>query len=146
MSEASVKVLKSCIQKQTETHGTDWDLYLHSTAFAIRSHYMSLHTKVSPAKIILGAELKQPVQQLLPLKPHVQAPFNQKQTVQFAQSLSDELKVTTQMVQATLQHSRDKMKEQYDKRIRYPLFDIGESVMLWYPYKRSGLSKCLQPN
>ena len=78
LSEAFVKVLKSCLQKQVETHGTDWDLYLHSTAFAIRSN-MSLHTKVSPAKIILGAELRQPVQQLLPPKQYVQMPFNQKQ-------------------------------------------------------------------
>ncbi len=38
MSEIFVRQLKSCIQKQVETNGSDWDLYLQTTAFAIRSN------------------------------------------------------------------------------------------------------------
>ena len=34
MAESTVKLLKSCIQKQVDQFGEDWDLYLHSTGFA----------------------------------------------------------------------------------------------------------------
>ena len=38
------------------------------------------------------------------------------------------------------------MKNQFDKSAKNHKFTVGSKVMLWKPYKRSGLSKCFQPN
>ena len=38
------------------------------------------------------------------------------------------------------------MKEQYDKRTKNAKFSVGDTVMLWKPYKHKGLSGCFQPH
>ena len=38
MAESFVKQMKSCVQKQVDRNGGDWDLFLQATAFAIRSN------------------------------------------------------------------------------------------------------------
>ena len=48
--------------------------------------------------------------------------------------------------QASLNTSRNKMKAQYDKKMTSHQFNVGDYVMLWYPYKVSGLSRTWQPN
>ena len=60
MAESTVKLLKSCIQKQVDQFGEDWDLYLHSTAFAIRTN-INGSTKYTPAELILGDNLRRPI-------------------------------------------------------------------------------------
>ena len=37
------------------------------------------------------------------------------------------------------------MKHNYDKEIRTHPISIGDTVMIWTPYTKSGLSKCFQP-
>ena len=54
-TEAYVKILKHCIQKQVDSFGSDWDLYLQSAAFAVRSN-ISNSTKCSPALIFWSNE------------------------------------------------------------------------------------------
>ena len=46
LSEAMVKQTKSCIQKQVDTHGRNWDQHLQSSAFAIRTseHKYQFHS------------------------------------------------------------------------------------------------------
>ena len=85
---------------------------------------------------------------MLPPKQYVQVPFNQKQAVQFAQSLSDR-RIKNNQTTCTNHIATFQKKDeivQYDKQTRNQLFNIGESVTLWYPYKQNGLSRCLQPN
>ena len=60
MSESFVKQLKRCVQKQVNEKGTDWDLYLHATAFAVRSN-LTYNSKVSPSELIIGSKLVQPI-------------------------------------------------------------------------------------
>ena len=65
MAEAFVKQTKLCLQKQVDEHGADWDLYLQPTAFAIRSN-IAYHTHMSPAELLIGSKLKQPVDFVAP--------------------------------------------------------------------------------
>ena len=48
--------------------------------------------------------------------------------------------------QASLNNSRNKMKTQYDKKMTSHQFNIGDYVMLCYPYKVPGLSHTWKPN
>ena len=43
-------------------------------------------------------------------------------------------------------HSRPKMKSQYDKGAGFAPLTIGDTVMLWKPYKTGHVSHCFQPN
>ena len=63
LSEAMVKLVKSCIQKQVDGFRRNWDVHLQAAVYAIRSS-LSSSTKVSPAELILGAKLALPTQLL----------------------------------------------------------------------------------
>ena len=53
MSEAMVKIMKNAVKKQVDRYGRDWDSYLQTTAFAIRSS-INTSTKFSPAELLIG--------------------------------------------------------------------------------------------
>ena len=53
LAEAMVNLLKSIIQKQVDQFGSNWDLYLQSAAFMIRSS-VKRSTGVTPAQLVIG--------------------------------------------------------------------------------------------
>lgn len=142
MAEAFVKQTKSCIQKQVDENGVNWDLFLQPTAFAIRSN-IAHHTQLSPAELIIGSKLRQPVDSILPSKAKS---FKHGQAMQFADNLCDRIKKCTNTVSSNLKKSRENMKRSYDKNARKHTFNVGDLVMLWKPYKKPKLSQCFQPN
>ena len=141
MAESFVKQLKSCIQKQVEANGSNWDLFIQSTAFAVRSN-IAYNTKVTPAELIIGAKLTQPLDQVF--EPSTQS-YNQKQGALFAKDLKCRIQNSQKLVNQELTSSRSKMKDNYDKTAKPSPFKIGDRVMLWKPYKKKGLSGCFQP-
>ena len=141
MSEIFVRQLKSCIQKQVQENGSDWDLFLQPTAFAIRSN-IAHNTKFSPAELIFGDKLVQPIDHLID-NPH--QTYSQKQGSQFAKELKSRIKSSEAIVNTNLHNSRKQMKQQYDKRANSPSFEVNDTVMLWKPYKKKGISGCFQP-
>ena len=142
MAEAFVKQTKSCIQKQVDQNGVNWDLFLQPTAFAIRSN-IGLHTQLTPAELVLGSKLRQPVDTVFPS--HTKS-FQHGQSKKFAAKLRDRIKQCTVSVNNNLKKSRDVMKTSYDKSAKRHNFNVGDEVMLWKPYKKKGLSRCFQPN
>ena len=138
MAEAFVKQTKLCIQKQVDEHGANWDLYLQRTAFAIRSD-MAYHTRFTPAELLIGDKLRQPVDFVSPSKTKS---FAHGQSKKFAEDLKNKIVKSAELVKANLEKSRKKMKTTYDKTIRNQKFNVGDEVMLWKPYKKSGLSRC----
>ena len=56
-----MKQLKNCVQKQVEANGSNWDLYLHATAFAVRTNE-TYNSKMSPSEMIIGSKLVQPLE------------------------------------------------------------------------------------
>ena len=146
-AEASVKQLKLCIQKQVQLNGTDWDLNLQSAAFAIRSSTAN-STQVTPAELVLGTKLIQPIDKVLPTQSQdVQPlPHNQRQASQFAKSLVNKLNETISITQNNLLKSRARMKHSFDKHTTPIPINVGDHVMLWTPYKKQNLSRCFQPN
>ena len=146
-AEAFVKQLKLCIQKQVQLNGTDWDLNLQSAAFAIRSSTAN-STQVTPAELVLGTKLIQPIDKVLPtqLQDVQPLPHNQRQASQFAKSLVNKLNETISITQNNLLKSRARMKHSFDKHTTPIPINVGDHVMLWTPYKKQNLSRCFQPN
>ena len=140
-SEAFVKQIKSCIQKQVNDHGSDWDLHLQTTAFAIRNN-IAHSTKFTLSELMLGTKLSQPIDQFVESPPKSFA----KQAIDFAKNVKAKIENSTKIVQQNLQKSRNNMKKEYDKKVKGSPIHVGDYVMLWKPYKRNGLSRCFQPN
>ena len=141
MAESFVKQAKSCIQKQVEKNGSDWDLFLQTTAFAIRSN-TTYNTKCSPAELIFGEKLIQPIGHLMDYGAET---FGQKQGSAFAKELKSRIESCKKMVNSHLAETRKQMKKRYDKGSKPSPFSIGDTVMLWKPYKKKGVSSCFQP-
>ena len=60
LSESLVKVLKSRVQKQVDQHGSNWDLYIQSAMYAMKTS-ITPSTGFTPAEMILGFHIKLPV-------------------------------------------------------------------------------------
>jgi hypothetical protein len=143
MSEAMVKVVKNSVKKQVDKYGRDWDKYLQSTAFAIRSS-INNSTKFAPAELLLGENLMRPID-LSVDEPNDQRSFPNRQANEFASMLSKRIEESSRIVNNNLEISRRNMKSIYDKKNTSHEFKEGDQVMLWWPYKVKGISRAFQP-
>ena len=100
---------------------------------------------MTPAELILGKILQLPIDKFISSNNTDPIPFNKRQAAQFAKSLTDKINTTTDVVQHQLWIARTNMKQQYDKGSQLLNISIGDKVMLWNPYGKSGASKCFQP-
>ena len=117
---------------------------MQSAAFAVRSN-ISNSTKCSPAELVLGSTLHNPIGWLYPKLPSLGVPYNQKQAQKFVQDLASNIKRSTENAQQVLEKSRLEMKRQYNKKAgRYCNLSVGDNVMLWDPYFNAKLSRCFQ--
>ena len=148
ISEAMVKQVKSCVQKQVDQYGRNWDSYLQSAVYAIRSS-VNNSTKVTPAELILGANLSLPTKSLCSESPkqlvQQSAAHHVKQAQAFACDVGTRLKSSFANVRTTLSQSRERMKKQYDKNTSKHHYQINDTVMLWNPPQKKGVSRCFQP-
>ena len=144
LSESMVRLLKSCVQKQVDCYGSNWDLHIQSAIYAIRTS-VSPSAGFTPSLIILGSNIKLPAD--LIASSNVQdlqqstKNYSQLQAQQFVSQLGREVKQTFTQARATLENSRKKMKIQYERRTTCHQFSGGDYIMLWYPYRLSGISK-----
>ena len=141
MAESTVKILKSCIQKQVDRYGQDWDLYLHSTAFAIRSN-INGSTKFTPAELILGENLKRPID--ISCDHNIRS-INKRQAKEFASSLVEKIEKSANIVNENVTASRAKMKAKYDRKNSSHEIMVGDKVMLWWPYFEKNIPRSFQP-
>ena len=106
-------------------------------------------TGFAPSQMIQGSHTKLPVDlfAINNIKDLQDKPKNhsQRQAQQFVSQLGKEVKRTFVLAKASLNTSRNKMKAQYDKKMTSLQFNVGDYVMLWYPYKVPGLSLTWQP-
>ena len=141
MAESTVKLMKSCVRKQVDRYGQNWDLYLHSTAFAIRSN-INGSTKFTPAELILGENLRRPIDVLNNSNYNG---TNKRQAKEFASSLVDTIEKSNDIVNENIAISREKMKMKYDKKNSSHKISVGDKVMLWWPYSVKGIPRSFQP-
>ena len=145
ISEAVVKIVKSVIRKHVDKYGRDWDLYLQSAAFAMRSNINS-STGVSPAELLVGGSLTHPSDMAFrTADDEVSKPLNVRQARSFARTLTGRMKDATKIVNESTEKSRSQMKRAYDKHATSHNFEIGDHVMIWDPPHRKGISRAFQP-
>ena len=108
MAESMIKILKDCIKKQVDKHGSNWDLHIQSAMYAVRSS-ICRSTGFTPSQMILGEILKIPVDLLTTTSPKdLQTPgenYNQWQAQQFVADLGNKLKGTFEEARRSLQAS-----------------------------------------
>ena len=138
LSEAVVKIVKSVIQKHVDYFGSNWDLYLQSAAFAMRSN-ISSGTGVSPAELILGESLKHPIDIEINTKEE-NVPLNVKQARNFASKLKGRLNESSAIVNDSLRKTRGQMKRSYDKSVTKHDFKVVDNVMISDPPQRKASS------
>ena len=142
MAEAVVKILKNSVKKQVDKYGKDWDLYLQSTAFAVRSSINS-STKCTPAELVLGDNLTRPID--LSVADEQPRSHANKQAREFAISLAKKIDDSANVVNENLEKSRAQMKTIYDQKNSKHNIEVGNQVMLWWPYHKKGISRAFQP-
>ena len=142
MAEATVKTLKKAIKKQVNEYGQDWDLYLHSTAFAMRSSLNS-STKHTPAELVLGDNLQRPIDVSVHRS---KLTGNKRAHRDFASDLVRKLERSSHIVHENSRTARENMKRKYDKKNTRHDIRVGSNVMLWWPYYKKGIPRAFQPS
>ena len=107
MAESMVKILKDCMKKPVDKYGSDWDLYIQSVMYAVRSSICT-STGFTPSQMILGEILKIPADLTTTSPKDLQAPgenYNQRQAQQFVADLGNKLKGTFEEARRSLQVS-----------------------------------------
>ena len=97
----------------------------------------------------LAPNWKLPIKLLTATSPdNIQTPphnYNQEKTQQFASNLGSQLKWSFANVQTSLASSQHQIKLQYGKHtIIKHHYKVGDTEMLWKPYKQKGISRCWQ--
>ena len=91
LSESYVKFLRSIIQKHVDKYGSNWDMFMQSAAFAVRS---SIKDSIgcTPVEVIFGEPLCRPIDLTSDSQTNcTKRPFNVRQAHQFAKSLKSNL-------------------------------------------------------
>ena len=84
LSESYVKLLKSIIQKHVDKYDSNWDLFMQSATFAVRSS-ISDSIGCTPAEVIFGEPLSRQIDLTSDsLTNCTKRPFNVRQAYQFA--------------------------------------------------------------
>ena len=73
------------------------------------------------------------------------APFSRKQASDFADELTGKINEVSDAVTEKLNIARNRMKKVYDRKNSHHTFEVGDSVMLWWPYRKKGISRAFQP-
>ena len=67
-----------------------------------------------------------------------------RQAQTFACDLGTRLQRSFADVRCTLAMNRDRMKQQYDRTASKHHYNVNDTVMLWHPPQKTGISRCFQ--
>ena len=141
MVERFNRTLLNALAAFTESHQKDWDEYVPFVLFAYRT---ACHesTDVSPCRVMLGRELRGPLELILP-RPKSEDPT---EVTDYAIRLREILEEVHQKVRDHLQSSGSDMKRRYDRQADKNSFRPGDAVWLYNPrVKRNTSPKLARP-
>ena len=118
----------------------DWDRHIPTILFAYRAA-PSDTTGESPFYLLYGREPRLPMDvQLLP-------PVDLSSSIlEHRKRIVQNIEMAQRLARENIQRAQQRMKAQYDKSARDPVFDIGDKVWVFTPKPRRGLSRKLQHN
>ena len=128
------------LAKYCGEHQSQWDEKLPALLMAYRSAEHEA-TGYTPARLMLGRELRLPMDLVTGRPPDDEAPTVR---TEYAVALQERLTEVHHQVRNNLQFAGEAMKRQYDRRTRTASFVEGDQVWLHNPCRRKGLSPKLQ--
>ena len=140
MVERFVGTLTQGLAKFCQEGQTDWDQKVPAFLMAYRSAEHEA-TGYSPAKVMMGHEIRLPIDLLMGRPPDEGLPTT---VSDFVREHSNRLEEIHHQVRKNLKISGEAMKSHYDVKARTADFEEGEKVWLYNPRCRKGLSPKLQ--
>ena len=133
--------LQSMLSKLIEGDQRNWDRALPIAMMAYRSlvHYS---TSVSPAKMLFGREIQQPVDLLFGCSPDeaIQNDCN----VPYFIALKDQLQNVHEITRDNMSEASQRQKRGYDHKKNFKAYDTGSSVYLFEPVRKKRVSPKLE--
>ena len=124
-----------------QDHQRDWDEFIPLLMMAYRSSIYDT-TKCSPAKLMLGRELRLPVDLLLG-RPVLEEP---DLTTPYTELLQEKLETVHAFARSSLKLSSDHSKLYYDTKSSNDTYDTSDLVWLHNPRRKKGVSPKLSRN
>ena len=139
MVERFNRTLEMQLSKFADYNQRDWDQHIPFLLMAYRS---AIHdtTGCSPAKMMLGRELKLPID-LMFGRPEEELP---QTATDYTSALQERLERVYDFARAHLRVASDKMKQRYDLPLQCPQLEAGDAVWLYNPQRKKGLTPKLQ--
>lgn len=139
MVERYNRTLKQQLSLFVEEQQKDWDIQVPMLLLAYRTANHE-STKFTPAKLMLGHELRVPVDLAFG------RPEPTLSVTNFAQKIQKDLEKVNSFARKNLRISVDRMKRQYDTNPVPTQFSAGDLVWYYYPKRKKGLSPKLRSN
>lgn len=139
MVERYNRTLVAQLSMFVEIHQRDWDKHIPYLLMAYRT---AVHesTKVTPAKLMLGREIRVPVD-LVFGRPENECVY--EGITEYGEKLAESILETHEFARSTLKTSSLRMKRQYDVDAKTKLFHAGDVVWLFSSFRKKGLAKKL---
>jgi hypothetical protein len=139
MVERMNRTLLNGLSMYVSEHQRDWDEYVQLFLMAYRTAEHE-STGYSPDQLMMGRRITLPVRLLLG-QPREEGPDD---LPSFVQRLDEVLGYVHAHARQNLRHSQSRMKKTYDSRAAKDLFSPGDTVWLYEPKRRKGISPKLQ--
>ena len=135
MVERTCRSIQAMMSSYVSQNQKDWDVYLPLLVLAYNS---SLHdtTKCTPSKMMLGRELRLPIDLALGIP---EKRISQCES-DYAYQLERQLVQTHDFARKHMQISSDGMKRHYDRSSCFKEFSVGDLVWFHNPVRRHGIS------
>jgi hypothetical protein len=131
MVERFNRALVDMLAMHVNDHHTDWDYWIPQVVFAYRS---SIHssTGVSPFEIVYGRKPTLPID--------IQFGIKEETTGDFYGKLKQHLEVVKTKAYKRVVAAKIAQKKQYDKKVKFTSYKVGNRVWLYNPANKPGLS------
>ena len=140
--ERSHHTISACLAKLVATNQTDWDEHLPMVTFAMNCAKNET-TNYSPFQLMYGRLARMPVDMVLDLPDETYPSDMDDYVMEFA----ERTRRANLLVQKHSRTSFERMKKNYDAKVRETTYVPGQYVMFFYPRRYKGRSpKLSRPN
>lgn len=123
--------LVEMLSQYVNEHQTDWDVYVGGALFAYRTAKQR-STGVTPAMLMFGRELRQPLDEALQLTRPGDASAS-------AAEIARKIQSNVERAKESLARSREAQARYYNAHRRHVTFQVGDKVLWFKPMRRQGL-------
>ena len=123
----------------TDANARDWDQFIRPVVFSYNTSVCVESTHYSPFYLMFGRDPRSPFSTTIPETPEVPNSDNKA----FIENLITGLTHAHEIAQENMKYHKEKMKEQYDKRVRTEDYHIGQKVWVYFPAVKVGQIKKL---